>query len=327
MHRHCQLLAILTLLGATGANVTACSSTDDSAPSGPQGLGGNAATAGGGTSAPPSSGVSVGGTTATASGGASGVGISAVNGANAGGTSSSGGSATAIDSTSTGGVKAAGGASASSSIGGNAAGGVTSTSSAYACNLIFGNSTTQQWFDGGFLTYPQIDPTRWELIAVAHHYIDSWANANDVGWTTAFDLGHQCANRATTPDRVIFIVTYSPPYPDQATYVKYITSIVNNIKTRYPTVKRIELTTLVRAPGNSATACSSKANNEQSMPAAEDQAIAAVAAAPAFAGLVTALPPFYVTNCSDFTADAPQYTTTGAANIAKVYGAYYAAHL
>jgi len=278
------------------------------------------------------------------SGGARTVASSSSGGANAaGGASASGGQASTAGASSYGGrtasvggttsvasaTNAAGGTvsgTTSSNVGGNATGGTTGTEGVYACNLVFGNSTTQQWFDGGFLSYPQIESTRWELIAVAHHYIDSWANANDVGWTSAFDVGHQCTNRSTTPDRVIFIVTYAPPYPPQATYQTYITSIVNNIRTRYPTVKRIELTTLVRAPGNSATACSTKANNEQSMPATEDQAITAVAADPAFAGLVFALPPFYVTSCSDFNADAPQYTTAGAANIAKVYGAYYAAH-
>jgi hypothetical protein len=84
--------------------------------------------------------------------------------------------------------------------------------------------------------------------------------------------------------------------------------------------------TLVRSPGNVETACSSKADNEQSIPAAEDQAIAAVAASSTFTGLVSASPPFYVTACSDFLTDKPQYTTAGATDIANVYGAYYATH-
>jgi len=191
---------------------------------------------------------------------------------------------------------------------------------------VIGNSTTQQWFDSGFLTSAGIDPTRWELIWVAHHYLDSWANPADAGWGTALDMGHACASGSTRPDRVIFTVTYSPPYPTEATYQTDLTAIVNNIQARYATVKRIEIMTLIRAPGNSATACSSKANNEQSIPPAEDDAIAAVGADPSFAGLVFPLPPAYVTSCSDFLTDEPQYTTTGATDIAQVYAAYYAAH-
>jgi hypothetical protein len=41
---------------------------------------------------------------------------------------------------------------------------------------------------------------------------------------------------------------------------------------------------------------------------------------------VVSLPPFYVTFCSDFSPDVPQYTTAGATNIAKVYGADWAAN-
>jgi len=234
-----------------------------------------------------------------------------------GGSAGTGGRGGAAGSTGTGGSGAGGSAGGQ---GGSGAGG------AFTCNLVIGNSTTQQWFDGGFLTHAGIDPTRWELFWVAHHYIDSWADPNDTGWTTALDMGHACVKGSTTPDRVIFIVTYAPPYPAEATYETDTTKIVNNIVAKYAGVKRVEIMTLVRSPGNVETACSSKANNEQSIPPAEDQGIAAVAANPAFAGLVFASPPFYVTSCSDFLTDAPQYTTGGATDIANVYGAYYAAH-
>jgi hypothetical protein len=139
-------------------------------------------------------------------------------------------------------------------------------------------------------------------------------------------MGRACSDDSTSPDRVIFIVTYAPPYPPEATYQTDITSIVNNIQARYTTVKRVELLTLIRAPGNSATACSDEPNNEQSIPPAEDDAIAMVAADPLFAGLVFAVPPMYVPSCSDFIANAPQYTDAGALDMADVYGAYYAAH-
>ena len=191
---------------------------------------------------------------------------------------------------------------------------------------MFGNTTTQQWFNGGFLTYAGIEASRWELIAVGHHYIGAWAQPNDAGWTTAFDSNHKCANDAQNPERVIFIVTQSPPYSTAKQYQTDVTAIVKNIKAKYSKVKRIELTTLIRSPGNSPTVCSSKSSNEQSIPAAEDEGMAAVAADPAFAGLVFVLPPFYVTACSDFNPDAPQYTNQGATNIAKVYGAYFAAN-
>jgi hypothetical protein len=246
--------------------------------------------------------------------------------AGVGGGAGTGGRAGAGGNGGSAGAKGSAGGGGSSSGGSGGGQGGAGAAAPFTCNLVIGNSTTQQWFDGGFLTHAGIDPMHWELFWVAHHYIDSWSDPNDSGWSTAFDMSHACANDATMPDRVIFIVTYSPPYPPEATYETDTTKIVNNIKAKYAGVKRIEIMTLVRSPGNVETACSSKANNEQSIPPAEDQGISAVAANPTFAGLVFASPPFYVTGCSDFLTDEPQYTTAGATNIANVYGAYYAAH-
>jgi hypothetical protein len=42
----------------------------------------------------------------------------------------------------------------------------------FTCNLVIGNSTTEQWFDGGFLTHAGIAPTHWELFWVAHHWME-----------------------------------------------------------------------------------------------------------------------------------------------------------
>jgi hypothetical protein len=226
-----------------------------------------------------------------------------------------------------------GGPSGASSDSGAGAGGTGATGNGgargtgsggpFTCSLVIGNTTTQQWFDGGFLTYPGIDATRFEMFFVGHHYIDAWANPADPAWNTALDNGHMCATDATTPDRVIFIATKAPPYPDESFYQTNMTAIVNDIEMKYPTVKRIELMTLIRAPNN--VPCTGTADSsEQVIPLAEDQGIAATAAA--FPGLVVALPPMYVPTCSDFITGMPQYTTAGAMDIAKVYGKYYAAN-
>jgi hypothetical protein len=192
---------------------------------------------------------------------------------------------------------------------------------------VIGNTTTQQWFDGGFLTYPGIDPTRFEMFFVGHHYIDVWADPTDPAWTTALDGDHACAAGSTSPDRVIFIATEAPPYPAESFYQTNMTAIVNDIEAKYPAVKRIELTTLVRAPNNVPCVLAPDAgadSSEQIIPAAEDQGLAAAAAG--FPGLVVVLPPFYVPMCSDFMSSNPQYTTAGATDVAGVYGSYYAAH-
>ncbi len=194
------------------------------------------------------------------------------------------------------------------------------TADSFACTLFVGNSTTQQFFDGGFLDYPGIDASKWELLWKADHYIDLWANPMDDAWNTPLDQGHACAASATMPDRVIFIVTRWPPEPESY-YTTNLTSIVKIIQGKYPTVKRIDLVTLIRAPGNKG--CDGT-QSEQTIPLAEDQGVSATVAA--FPGLVFSVPPQYVPQCADFvSATAPQYSPTpGAGDVAKVYGQYFA---
>jgi hypothetical protein len=191
----------------------------------------------------------------------------------------------------------------------------------FACNLLIGNSTTQQFFDGGFLTYPGVDASKWELLWKSDHYIDLWANPMDSAWDTPFDEGHTCSTGSTTPDHVIFVATRWPPSPESY-YTTNLTNIVKIIQAKYPTVKRTDLMTLIRAPGNKG--CDGT-QSEQTIPPAEDQGVAATAAA--FPGLVFSIPPQYVPRCADFvSATAPQYSATpGAGDVGKVYGQYFAA--
>lgn len=191
----------------------------------------------------------------------------------------------------------------------------------FTCNLVIGNTTTQQWFDGGFLTYPGIDPTRWEMFFVGDTYIDAWAPPTAPYWDTALDNNHACAQGQATPDRVIFIATKGPPYPAESFYQTNMTAIVNDIEAKYPSAVRIELMTLIRAPGN-VPCMGSATTSEQIIPPQEDQGLAMTAQS--FPGLVFALPPMYVPMCSDFNGSNPQYTTAGAMDVATVYGAYYA---
>lgn len=296
------------LLATTALALSACNSTatggagssgsgsmPSSASSGSSGGSASSGSGSGNATGGEDAGTSTGGTSAGGSGGSSG---------------SSAGSADGGDD---------GGGSADSGSGGSTEGGLTGP---FACNLIVGNSTTQQFFDNGFLTYPGIDPTKWELFWVVDHYIDLWANPMDPAWSTAFDNGHRCAADSTMPDRVIFIATRWPPEPESY-YQTNMTSIVEIIRTKYAAVQRIELMTLARALDNKG--CDGT-QSEQTIPPAEDQGLAATAEA--FPGLVFVVPPQYVLTCADFeSATAPQYSATpGAADMAKVYGMYYAAN-
>jgi hypothetical protein len=204
-------------------------------------------------------------------------------------------------------------------------------SAGFACNLLVGPSPMMQWFEGGFLKYPGIDPTKWELISVAHHYTDAWAKPGDSAWNTAFDKGHACAQGAMMPERVIFQATQWS-HTTAAEWEKDLAGIIENIKTKWPGVKRIELMASTSAPGNMPCPAAGGKNNETIIPTIGYQAIDAMPAK--YPGLVVALPHFEVP-CNDFIGNgtAPQYApsataTTGAAvmDVAAIFGKYFAAH-
>jgi hypothetical protein len=216
---------------------------------------------------------------------------------------------------------------------GNPSAAVASPPGGYTCNLLVGPSPMMQWFNGGFLKYPGIDASRWELIWVPHHYTNAWGTPGDSGWDTPFDRGHRCAQNANMPDRVIFMATQWS-YTTAVEWEKDLVAIVNNIKTKWPSVKRIELMVSTSAPGNvPCPAAILGKKNETIIPKFAYEAIDSMPAR--FPGLVFALPHFEVPSCSDFIGNgtAPQYApdraaTTGPAvlDVAGVFGAYFAKH-
>jgi hypothetical protein len=217
-----------------------------------------------------------------------------------------------------------GDAGVSADVGGSSAGGFT-------CNQLVGPSPMFQWFNGGFLKQPGIDPTKWQLISVAHHYTDAWAKPGDSAWNSALDGGHACADGSKTPDRVIFQATQWS-HTTAAQWITDLTGIVDNIKTKWPGVKRIELMASTSAPGNMPCPAAGGKNNETIVPSIGYEAIDAMPAK--FPGLVVALPHFEVA-CKDFIGNgtAPQYAptataTTGAAvlDVATIFAAYWAMH-
>jgi hypothetical protein len=91
-----------------------------------------------------------------------------------------------------------------------------------------------------------------------------------------------------------------------------------NIKTKFPSVKRIELLSMVRGPGN--TMCGTAVATAVS--AAQDQAAQAVA--DASAGMIKVGKPYFARTCADFaTANNTNLTTTGAAAIGQMVAASY----
>lgn len=187
--------------------------------------------------------------------------------------------------------------------------------SEFLCNQVMGVSVTGDWFTSGFET--AVDDGRWQAVFKLHAYIDLWADPSDPLWSTA--TVSPCTQAANEPDRILFTgVQWG--YTTAQEWTTAFTAVVENLKARYPSVQRIDLLTMLRAPNNQR--CDASSSTETVVQPFIDEAIAAVAAA--YPGFVTAAPKFYAPSCDVFLNGGPHFTPEGMAAVAKVYADYYA---
>jgi hypothetical protein len=96
---------------------------------------------------------------------------------------------------------------------------------------------------------------------------------------------------------------------------------VANLRAKYPALKRVDLMTVIRGPGN--MACGTPAAGETIvMPPELDAALAAVAAENP--GFVFVTPKFEAPNCAAFSGGGPHLTTAGDMTMAATISAYFA---
>jgi hypothetical protein len=185
----------------------------------------------------------------------------------------------------------------------------------YNCTLVFGINATEEWYKQGFEKL--VDDGKWELIRVHSGFIELWANPNDGVWKTA--VSSPCTQDPTKPDRILFVaLNFDFTTLDQ--WLPPLTATAKNLKAKYPSAKRIELMTFVRAPGNKA--CPQGPAKRSTIVPAEDQAIEMVVATDPSVFAVG--PKFEATSCSEFSGNPPHPSAAGGTAWAKMVAAHYA---
>lgn len=188
----------------------------------------------------------------------------------------------------------------------------------FTCSWVLGIHTTQEWFQAGFLNV--VDPTRWEASGIEMAQFN-WQDANSGLWTAPFSSATSCAKNAKTPDRIVFCgvdgssTTVAQFLPE---YVK----VVNNIKTKFPSVKRIDLMTLARAPGNKECIGANRSGSSY-IKTGQDDAIAMMVAM--YPGFVFSTPKWEVQACSDFGL-CPHISLAANMTLAKTMGEFFLTH-
>lgn len=319
MIRSLSLGCVMALaLSATGA----CSSeepTFDTSVAGTTSVAGSAST----------SGSSTGGTSPVASAGTS----SSTAGSGPVATGGGGQAATA----GAGGTASGGTASGGTASGG--AGGVTPPSGPFTCTQYIGAYLSMEWWNQGFQQQPGIDDGKWQLKWHHHGTIGNWGDANSPFWSDEGDpqddskgapIQSACTTNSKTPDRIVMLIIEWDLITKED-WKTQIEKIVTNLKTKYPSAKRIELMTTVRVVGNKMCnpdaeygpgANNSAGREDCYIPPYADAAIAEVIAA--HPELLAAGPQIEAPMCGP-SVNGPHLGGENDKLTAKAMGVYYAA--
>jgi hypothetical protein len=189
-------------------------------------------------------------------------------------------------------------------------------SESYVCSLILGIATTSEWF-GGFEKI--VENARWELKFQDSAHLEKWADPANAVWS--LPITSSCARNADAPDRVVFMGT-NYDYDTVELFLPKYVAVLDNIRVKYPTVRRLDVMTYTRAPGNKECVGANRSADSYIKPA-QDQAIAMFAAMNP--GLVFPAPKWEVQSCADFGL-CPHLTGPANAVISKTIGTYFLAH-
>ena len=180
---------------------------------------------------------------------------------------------------------------------------------------------TREWFLAGFESDAGIINGRWQLKAREHGYITEWANPNSDFWNQ--ELESPCATGSTNPDHVVLtVLSWAPACcTTQPQWEQQVEAAVSNLVAKYGALKRIDLMTVIRGPGNQLCPTPPAANETIALPPELDAALAAVATK--HPGLVYVAPKFEAPSCAAFSGGGPHLTTAGNTAVAKDIAAHF----
>jgi hypothetical protein len=189
------------------------------------------------------------------------------------------------------------------------------TTKDFACTEVIGLWVASQWWDS---FEKGVDTAHWQFMFQHHGYLELFADPASAFWTNA--VSSTCTALDKTPDRIVFL-PFSLSLTTLEEWTSNLNQVVETMKSKFPGVKRIELMTTLRGPGN--MACANDTDPNTVVPAFVDQAIATVAAASA--GWVTVGPKIELGNCN-WWAGGTDLTGEGNTGAGQALAAYYQTH-
>jgi hypothetical protein len=205
---------------------------------------------------------STAGATSSPSGTANVAGSATTAGSSGGGVANSSGGAGA-------GAAAGGGAGQTTSAGSSGASGSASGGSGgapvasgelykgpFTCSMYIGAYLSMEWWNAGF--QDGVDDAKWQLKWHHHGHITEWAKPDSPFWADTGNplddaqgspIESKCTQNSDKPDRIVLLVI-SWALTTEDTWVAALNADIANLKTKYPSVKRVDLMTMIRCPMN-----------------------------------------------------------------------------
>ena len=177
----------------------------------------------------------------------------------------------------------------------------------FACTEVLGVSVTGDWFGAGF--EKGLDDGRWQVRWRSKAFVELWADPASDLW--ALPAQSPCTQRSDDPDRVIFTAV-NWEWKTREEWESRLEAALATIRAKRPGARRIELMTMLRAPGNQT--CGSVMTVVQPY---VDEAIEVVVAR--HPGLVLAAPKTFLKTCEPLLKGGPHYTDAGMAAVAEAY--------
>jgi hypothetical protein len=218
-----------------------------------------------------------------------------------------------------GGVHVAGaagtGAGAAGKTGG-AAGAAGAGAGPFTCSQLTGGQLVEEWFIAGFEKV--VDDPRWQVKWRVDGYLEEWANPQSSFWTAQVDS--TCAKNTGSPDRIVFpVVSFTSR--SRADWAKTIEQALTTFQAKYTGIRRVDLMTQIRGPGNMLCPTAPTQGETIVVPPELDAAIDDVAAA--HPGFVFVGPHVEARSCSDIQGGGPHLTTAGNTAAAVPLSSYF----
>ena len=114
----------------------------------------------------------------------------------------------------------------------------------FVCTELIGLWVASQWwpsFEKG------VNGDQWEFMFQHHGYLEMFADPASPYWSNA--VTSKCTITPATPDRVVFL-PFSLTLSTMDEWLTNLNKVVETMKGKFPGVRRIELMTTLRSPGN-----------------------------------------------------------------------------